>query len=167
MASASTGRAGRYARIFIAAIFVFAMDYASKAWVLANLPPRKTISVIPGFFDLINARNYGAAFGFLNRPDIEWQFWLFLVATIVAVGVIFLLARQPGQGNILFWGLGLILGGALGNLLDRVRFRAVVDFLDFYVGQWHWPAFNVADMGICMGAFLTCIALWRKPSVKS
>ena len=58
-------------------------------------------------------------------------------------------------------GLGLILGGALGNLIDRLRFRAVVDFLDVYWRGWHWPAFNVADMGICVGAGLACLAVWR------
>lgn len=159
-------KTGRYVRIGIAAVFVFALDYLSKAWILENLPEHKTIPVIPGFFDIVRARNYGAAFGFLNRQDIEWQFWLFLLATLVAVAVIFLLARQPGrQPATLFWGLGLILGGALGNLLDRIRFRSVVDFLDFYWGEWHWPAFNVADMGICMGAFLVCLAMWRKPRV--
>ena len=60
-------------------------------------------------------------------------------------------------------GLGLVLGGALGNLVDRIRFRAVIDFVDVYVGQWHWPAFNVADMAICVGAFLACIVIWRTP----
>ncbi|MDO5483378.1 MAG: signal peptidase II, partial [Desulfovibrionaceae bacterium] len=62
----------------------------------------------------------------------------------------------------LFSGLGLVLGGALGNLIDRLRFRAVVDFLDFYWGSWHWPAFNVADVAICLGAFLACLAIWRQ-----
>ncbi|MBD5626668.1 MAG: signal peptidase II, partial [Desulfovibrio sp.] len=65
--------------------------------------------------------------------------------------------RQP----LLLVGLGLILGGALGNLVDRLRFRAVVDFLDVYWRGWHWPAFNVADMGICVGAACACLAVWR------
>lgn len=56
-----------------------------------------------------------------------------------------------------------MLGGALGNLVDRIRFRAVIDFVDVYVGQWHWPAFNVADMAICIGAILACIVIWRTP----
>ena len=59
-------------------------------------------------------------------------------------------------------GFGLILGGAVGNLIDRIRLRAVIDFLDFYVGAWHWPAFNVADAAICIGALLAAIALWRR-----
>lgn len=166
--SGASGHAARYLKIFLAAAFVFCADFFSKAWALENLPEHKSVSIIPGFFDLVNARNYGAAFGFLNRRDIEWQFWLFLGATIVAFVVIIMLARQPGrQSPILCWGLGFILGGAAGNLLDRIRFRAVVDFLDFYWGDWHWPAFNVADAGICLGAFLTCLAMWRKAPGKA
>lgn len=135
-------------------------DQGSKAWVMAAIPPYETVPVIPDFFDLVNIRNRGAAFGFLNRHDIEWQFWLFLVATLVAAGVILALTRAAGKGEKwLVAGLGLVLGGALGNLVDRVRFRAVVDFLDFYVGQWHWPAFNVADIAICCGAAIVCLHL--------
>ena len=104
----------------------------------------------------------GAAFGFLNRSDIEWQFWLFLAAAVLAGGVILWLTRAAERGSHLFVaGMGLILGGAAGNLLDRIRFRAVVDFLDFHVAGWHWPAFNVADIAICCGAFLACFTVLR------
>lgn len=152
-----------YALLIGLAIGVFALDQAVKAIVLAFMGPAQVITVIPGFFDLVNVRNRGAAFGFLNRPDIEWQFWLFLAATCIAVWAIIALARQSRREKMLLAGLGLVLGGALGNLLDRVRYRAVVDYLDFYVGDWHWPAFNVADMGICIGVFVACVATWRKP----
>lgn len=122
----------------------------------------RPVEVIPGFFDLVNLRNRGAAFGFLNRSDIEWQFWLFLVATLVAVAAIVVLVRgMRDEDTVLAAGLGLVLGGALGNLLDRLRFRAVVDFLDVYWRDWHWPAFNIADSAICLGAFLACIVLCR------
>ena len=116
--------------------------------------------------DLVNIRNRGAAFGFLNRSDIEWQFWLFLLATLAAVTAIILLVRSSPEQPWLFRALGLVMGGALGNLVDRLRFRAVVDFLDIYVGDWHWPAFNVADMAICAGAGLACILLWRQPHAR-
>ena len=111
----------------------------------------------------MNIRNRGAAFGFLNRSDIEWQFWLFLLATLVAAVAIILLVRTAQEQPWLFRALGLVMGGALGNLIDRIRFRAVVDFLDIYVGDWHWPAFNVADMAICVGAGLACLLLWKSP----
>lgn len=136
------------------------LDQVSKLLVMAWIPEHRPVPVIPGVFDLVNIRNRGAAFGFLNRSDIEWQFWLFLGATLVAIWAIVALARNTRR-PLLLAGLGLILGGALGNLVDRLRFRAVVDFLDFYWRGWHWPAFNVADMGICLGAVCACLALWR------
>lgn len=139
---------------------VFGLDQLIKAWVRTCLPPHKIIQIIPGFFDLVNVSNRGAAFGFLNRSDIEWQFWLFLVATGIAFWAIFALARNGLRKPLLITGLGMILGGAAGNLLDRIRYRAVIDFLDFYWQDWHWPAFNIADIGICIGVMLACLATW-------
>ncbi len=139
---------------------VVLIDQLSKWWAVTTIPLHRSIPVIQGFFDLVNIRNRGAAFGFLNRSDIEWQFWLFLVATLIAVLSIFFLVRNSKHDVLLFSALGLILGGAIGNLIDRIRMRAVIDFLDFYIGSWHWPAFNVADIAICIGAFLTCIAMY-------
>ena len=145
---------------FLAFIWLF-MDQASKYLAvkhLAGMPPRV---VIPDFFNLILVHNRGAAFGFLNDPAIDWQFWLFLGATLVGCGLIVYLMRSTPPNRLLTLGLAGILGGALGNLIDRVRFRAVVDFLDFYYGDWHWPAFNVADIGICAGAGLVLIIMWK------
>lgn len=153
---------GAYLVLLSVACAVFVLDQLVKLIVVAQLGAAQVVSVIPGFFDLVNVRNRGAAFGFLNRSDIEWQFWLFLVATVIAVWAIFTLARQSKTQKTLQIGLGCVLGGALGNLLDRIRFRAVVDYLDFYWNQYHWPAFNIADIGICVGVFLACLATWRK-----
>jgi len=153
----------KYRILFAPAVLVAAADQATKALVTAYIPPYRPVPVIPGFFDLVHIHNRGAAFGFLNRPDIEWQFWLFLGATAFALWAILHMARNTRYDPLLFSGLGLIFGGAIGNLVDRLRYRAVLDFLDFYIGNWHWPAFNVADAGICVGALLTCIALYRMP----
>lgn len=152
-------------RLFLwgTAASVFVLDQLTKWLVVKEIPANGSITVIPGFFDLVNIRNRGAAFGFLNRHDIDWQFWLFLGATILAVAAILILARGAKRQPLLIIGLGLVLGGALGNLLDRLRWRAVVDFLDFYLAGWHWPAFNVADMGICIGAGLICLATFLVP----
>ena len=96
------------------------LDQLTKLWVMASLPYYGAVTVIPGFFDLVNIRNRGAAFGFLNRSDIEWQFWLFFAATLVSAGVIFMLARSAQRGEkLLFWGLGMVLGGAVA--LARVQ----------------------------------------------
>ncbi len=151
----------RYRTLLGTGVLAVVLDQLTKFWIMTSLPLNGGVKVIPGFFDLVNIRNRGAAFGFLNRSDIEWQFWLFLAATLVSAVVIFLLARAARKHERwLFVGLGLVLGGAVGNLIDRIRFRAVVDFFDFFVGQWHWPAFNVADIAICCGAGLVCLSLW-------
>ena len=149
----------RYLTLSGIAALVTLLDQLTKWWVLRTLPEYQSVPVIKGFFDLVNIRNRGAAFGFLNRSDIEWQFWLFLGATLLAVVAIFALVRGT-KSTLLLTGLGLIMGGAIGNLIDRVRFRSVVDFLDFYIGTWHWPAFNVADIAICCGAILACVAMY-------
>ena len=154
----------RYRILGGAAAVALILDQLSKWAVVRFIPEHRPVTVIAGLFDLVNIRNRGAAFGFLNRSDIEWQFWLFLVATIVAVWAILALAKGADEEPWLFAGLGLVMGGALGNLADRVRMRAVVDFLDFYWGDWHWPAFNVADSAIFVGAVLACLILWLRPS---
>lgn len=157
-------RDNRYRVIGGLALACLVFDQLTKAAVTAWIPLHQGVAVIPGFFDLVHVLNRGAAFGFLNRADIDWQFWLFLLATLLAAGMVLNLARASGYDRTLFCGLGLILGGAAGNLVDRVRLRAVVDFMDVYVGSWHWPAFNVADVAICLGALLTGLTLWRRSS---
>lgn len=154
-------RDNRYRLIFGLMLACVLVDQLTKAAVTAVLPLHGGITVVPGLFDLVYVHNRGAAFGFLNRPDIDWQFWLFLAATLLACGLILSMARTARYSAALFCGFGLILGGAVGNLIDRIRLRAVIDFMDFYVGRWHWPAFNVADMAICIGAVLAGFALWR------
>lgn len=144
-------------------LLALVLDQLTKWLAVAAIDPLQPVTVIPGLLDLVLVHNRGAAFGFLNRSDIQWQFWLFLGATVVAAVAIVALLRSSRFNAWLSAGLGLVLGGALGNLVDRIRFRAVIDFVDVYVGQWHWPAFNVADMAICVGAFLACIVIWRTP----
>ena len=146
--------------VFLALIWLLLDQGAKQLAVkhLADAPPKE---IIPDFFSLVLVHNRGAAFGFLNDPNIDWQFWLFLIATIVGCGLILYLMRSLPPSRLLTVGLAGIMGGALGNLIDRVRFRAVVDFLDFYYGDWHWPAFNVADIGICLGAGLVLIIMWK------
>ena len=162
----TAGKDGRYRIVLGAALACGLLDQITKLMVLAALPFGHGISVIPGLFDLVHVRNRGAAFGFLNRSDIDWQFWLFLCVTLLAVGLIYNMVRKASYSKPLFWGFGLVLGGAVGNLIDRIRLRAVIDFLDFHVGVWHWPAFNVADMGICVGAALCIFYMWRSDAAQ-
>jgi len=154
----------RYRAIGLLGAVVFALDQLTKIWIQQTIPVwEKGFTVIPGFFDIVHILNRGAAFGFLNRHDIDWQRPFFIVVSILAVGLIAFMARsKDDDGPYYVYGLGLILGGALGNLVDRVRLGVVVDFLDFYAGAWHWPAFNVADMGICLGAAALLVSFYQQ-----
>ncbi|NLW81165.1 MAG: signal peptidase II [Desulfovibrionales bacterium] len=154
----------RFKAIGLVGAVVFALDQLTKAWIQQTIPVwEKGFSVIPGFFDIVHILNRGAAFGFLNRTDIDWQRPFFIAVSILAMGLIAALARsKDDDGPFYVYGLGLILGGALGNLLDRIRLGVVVDFLDFYVGGWHWPAFNVADMGITVGAAALLVSFYQQ-----
>ena len=156
-------RDNRFRILLGTAALLIPIDQLSKWIAIRLIPEHEAIPVIHGFFNLVNIRNRGAAFGFLNNPHIEWQFWLFLGAACVAGWAIWRLARDACYNRLLFASLGAILGGAAGNLIDRLRLRAVIDFLDFHLAGWHWPAFNIADCAICIGAGLVCLSLWRTP----
>ncbi|NLY40333.1 MAG: signal peptidase II [Desulfovibrionales bacterium] len=150
--------------IVCTAALVLGLDQGSKIWIQHAIPVwEKVCTVIPGFFDIVHILNRGAAFGFLNTPDITWQRLFFIVVSLLAMGIIVFMARSTEDDGPLYeYGLALILGGALGNLIDRIRLGVVVDFLDFYVGAWHWPAFNVADMGICIGAASLLLSFYQR-----
>ncbi|AMD93151.1 signal peptidase II [Desulfomicrobium orale DSM 12838] len=154
----------RYRIIILSGLAVLLLDQLTKIWVQRSIPVwEKGFTVIPGFFDIVHILNRGAAFGFLNRHDIDWQRPFFIVISVLALGLIAALARsKEDDGPFFAYGLGLILGGAVGNLIDRVRLGVVVDFLDFYIGAWHWPAFNVADMGICLGAAGLLVSFYQR-----
>ena len=153
---------GRWKIVSAVALVWLVLDQLTKAAVTALIPLNHGFSVIPGFFDLVHVLNRGAAFGFLNRSDTDWQFWLFFAAALAVTVVIVSMVRSATFSRLFFFGCGSILGGAIGNLIDRVRARAVTDFLDVYVGQWHWPAFNVADIAICLGVAAAAVVLLRE-----
>ena len=135
----------------LAALLVLA-DQATKALVLSRFALGERLALAP-FFNLVFVYNPGAAFSFLSEAG-GWQKPLLVAFALgAAVLVSVLIVRRPGE-RLLCTGLALILGGALGNVIDRLRFGQVVDFLDFHAAGWHWPAFNVADSGITIGAVL-------------
>jgi signal peptidase II len=139
-------------RWFLLAAGVVVADQATKALVLAHFNVGEGRVLAP-YFNLVLVYNKGAAFSFLSDAP-GWQTPLLVGFALVAIGVVaYLLVRSPGRW-ILSAGLALILGGALGNVIDRLRFGQVVDFLDFHAGAWHWPAFNVADSAITVGVAL-------------
>ena len=139
---------------------IIVLDQITKLLVIDNLTLHEVIP-LTGFFNLVRAHNTGAAFSLLADQS-GWQRFFFLAVAVIASGVIFHLLRKT-QGRPLFcFSLALILGGALGNVIDRMAYGYVVDFLDFYLGAWHWPAFNVADSGITVGAVLLILDGFRK-----
>ncbi|OGQ58853.1 MAG: signal peptidase II [Deltaproteobacteria bacterium RIFCSPLOWO2_02_FULL_53_8] len=153
----------RELKILIAiAAAIAIVDQITKAAVLARLFFTESVSVIPGLFNLVHYRNPGAAFSILSSGGTGRTVFL-LTTSIVALIIIGFIARQA-RGGLQGAALGLIAGGALGNLVDRVRFGYVVDFLDFYIGGYHWPAFNVADSAITTGAILAVFAFYVKTS---
>ncbi len=139
------------------------LDQVTKAWILASLKLHEGFAVIDGFFNIVHVRNPGAAFGFLAGASPAFRSAFFIAVTVAAVLLIlhYLRRTRIGETSLVF-ALALILSGALGNLIDRVRFGEVVDFLDVYVGAHHWPAFNVADSAISTGAALLVLLMLRR-----
>lgn len=132
---------------------VLVLDQASKLLVMATLTPYQEVVAVTPFFNLVHVHNTGAAFS-LFADQSGWQRWFFLAVALIASGVIlWLLAGTRGRALFAI-GLALILGGALGNLVDRLAYGHVVDFLDFHAAGLHWPAFNLADSAITLGAGL-------------
>ena len=128
------------------AALVIVLDQLSKLWVLSALKYGERIEVTP-FFNLVLVFNPGAAFSFLSDAG-GWQRWFFVVLAIAVSGWLTLLIRQHAAERLLPLAATLILGGALGNVIDRIRFGAVADFVDVHAAGWHWPAFNFADSAI-------------------
>lgn len=141
---------------------VVLLDQGSKWWVRSSFLIHESRELIPGFFNLTHIVNTGAAFGLLaGEPTLVRQLFFVGVALVALVAIIFIHRQVRGQHPLFAHALGLIAGGAVGNLIDRIRFGGVTDFLDFYLGAWHWPAFNVADSAITIGVGLFILAGWR------
>ncbi|HUP63199.1 MAG TPA: signal peptidase II [Thermoanaerobaculia bacterium] len=148
--------------IITAAVIV--LDIWTKWLVVKRIDLHEAIPVIPNFFQLVHVRNTGAAFGIgANASSKIVPLLLNLGAIAVFCVVVVYALRSAVTDRLLQTGLHLILGGAVGNLLDRFRFGYVVDFLDVYIGRHHWPAFNVADSAICIGIALLFLDMRKKP----
>jgi signal peptidase II len=141
--------------LWITAIFLI-IDQISKQWVAGSMDLYQSINILP-FFNITYAQNHGAAFSFLADQG-GWQRWFFTsIAAIASIVFLVWLKRTPKEQYILAASLACMLSGALGNLIDRLLFGYVIDFLDFYVKGYHWPTFNVADSIIFVGAALMII----------
>jgi len=145
----------KYTKLIVVAGLVVLADQITKGLILKFLPYHQSITVIAGFFDLTHIHNPGGAFGLMANMSETVRTIVFLFASSVAVGLIFYFyIKTPPSYAFLAVGFALIFGGAIGNLIDRVRMGIVFDFLDVYVGKYHWPAFNIADSAITVGIFI-------------
>ncbi len=137
-------------------LLVVILDQLTKIWVTASLELYQSIPVLP-FFNLVLVHNEGAAWSFLADAG-GWQRWFLSgLAIVVSIAILVWLIRLKPQQRWLAGALALILGGALGNVIDRIMYGYVVDFIDVYYQQWHWPAFNIADSAISVGAVILLI----------
>src|ERR1039457_3441001 len=141
---------------------VFALDRLTKWVVDTHVSFFDTYRVIPGFFDIVHSQNRGVAFGIFNDSTSQWRTAALVVLSTAAVAVV---GAPPWNAarmdRLSMWGLALILGGAAGNVVDRVLWGQVTDFLEFYLGPYHWPTFNVADSAIVIGSGLFLLDTMR------
>ena len=149
-------------KAFAAAAAVFALDRISKWLIVSHFSFFDTYRVIPGFFDIVRSQNRGVAFGIFNDSASEWRTTLLVVASLAAVVVVTIMLWNARKlDRLSLWGLALILGGAAGNVFDRIVSGHVTDFLLFYIRDYQWPAFNMADSAIVVGSGLLMLSLLR------
>ena len=151
--------------LLIAAL-VFGLDRATKILVERNVSIWDTHSVIPGFFNIVHTKNRGAAFGMFSDGASELRTFLLIGVSVAVLIFVAVLLLQPSRAGFsgsrtTMLALSLVLGGAIGNIYDRIASGMVTDFLEFYVGQWHFAAFNVADSAINIGAAILIWELWK------
>lgn len=150
-----------YLILVIVTLLSLAIDQMTKVYIDRVMDLHQSIPVVPDLFSITYVRNKGAAFGFLANTSFRIPFFIFI--TVVAVFVILFAYRKlRADQKLAMVSLSMILSGALGNLIDRVRNGEVIDFLDVYWKSYHWPAFNIADSAICVGVFLLAIDMLRE-----
>ncbi|BEU02137.1 lipoprotein signal peptidase [Agarivorans sp. OAG1] len=146
-------------------VVVFIVDQVTKFAIAKTFDLYESVAVTP-FFNLVSVRNYGAAFSFLSDAG-GWQRWFFTAIALFVSGLlVWWMKKTPAEQKWPAIAYALVLGGAIGNVFDRVVFGYVIDFLDFYVGSYHWPSFNVADSAICVGAVLLVLDSFLSPQAK-
>ncbi len=158
----------RYRQLTIITLVILILDQATKLYVDANFRLHESLPVIDGFFHLTYVRNKGAAFGIFADSAIRIPFFI-TVSIIAMLAILWYVRRLRADQKLAYYALSLVFSGAVGNLVDRIRYGEVIDFLDFFWRTYHWPAFNVADSAITVGVTLLFIEMWvedrRKPAV--
>lgn len=141
---------------------ILILDQATKTIIQNRMSLHESIPVIPSFFNLTYIRNPGAAFGLFAEMDDRFRFTFFIIIALAALLFLtHLYIKLPAESLLGRLSISLIIGGALGNLVDRVRYGEVVDFLDFFIGDLHWPAFNIADSAITVGVTMMVLYFFR------
>ena len=156
----------KYRLTVIIGSIVLILDQVTKVLVHGQMALYQSIEIVPNFFHLTYLRNTGAAFGFLAGSRSSLRIAFFIIVSAIAIGCIFyLLKNLPPDRKTFTATLSLVLGGAIGNLIDRIRMGEVIDFIDLHWYEIHWPAFNVADSAITIGVILLFIQMIRKGSL--
>ena len=167
----SVNRIGMKRKYWVLSVFcvgILLLDQWTKYMVVQKLPLYQRVKVIQGFFNLTHVRNTGGAFGIFGGEKGGLGSILFVVVSLIAIGaIVFLFLKIKENEKTLALSFSLILSGAIGNLIDRLRYGEVVDFLDFHLSTYHWPAFNVADSAICIGIGLMALELLKGDRKKS
>src|SRR5579862_1064413 len=141
---------------------VFAADRLTKAFIEAHVSSFDVHTVIPGFFDIVHSQNRGVAFGLMNDSHSAWRTMVLIVFSAAALVLVAgLLWKASRWDRWTVYGLALVLGGAAGNLFDRIMWGRVTDFLEFYIGNLHWPTFNLADSCVVIGSGLLLLDLLK------
>lgn len=154
----------RKAVVLVFSLLILVLDQWTKALAARELRLNQPVEIIPKCFNLTLVHNPGAAFGiFANLPDGQRRTALGLVSIVAVIALIWFIVREGREDRLSLYALASILSGAIGNIIDRLRFDSVIDFADFYIGKYHWPAFNVADSAISLGV---CLIAYRILFVK-
>lgn len=151
----------RYLFLFLIGSGTAIFDQITKHHIQKNFMLHESVSVIDGFFSLTYILNPGAAFGIFSDQSETFRAIFFMTVSVIALILLAFFFRQtPSEDTFSLIAISLLFGGAIGNMIDRMRMGEVVDFLDFYIGQYHWPAFNVADSAITIGVSLLMLQLF-------
>jgi len=144
-----------YLLFVLTALVIIVLDQITKVYIDTHMTLHECIPVIQGFFNITYVRNPGAAFGILSDATPFIRALFLIGVSIFAAGlIVYYIARMKKEDILLVYGMSLIMGGAVGNLIDRIRLGEVIDFLDVFISTYHWPAFNVADSAVTVGAII-------------
>ncbi|PLX90584.1 MAG: signal peptidase II [Desulfuromonas sp.] len=155
----------RFQTLAVVNLIILPLDQLTKWLIDASFRLHESVPVIPGLFHLTYVRNKGAAFGIFADSAVRIPFFI-SVSIIALLAILWYLRHLQERQRVALYALSLVFSGALGNLIDRVRFGEVIDFLDVFWGRYHWPAFNVADSAITIGVTLLIIDMWREDRLR-